>query len=140
MAKTNQSITNQTDIEILSAEKNLEIGYNTKYGYLHCNWIGFQNKESIMKSGDLILQFLTQKKCAKVLNDNTLVSGPWQEAAEWTATVWFPSMEKAGLKHFAWVFSPNIFAELSAKKATPKSGVVTSFESLGQAEKWIKEQ
>lgn len=135
-----QSLEKRKDIEILSVEKNLEIGYNTAHHYIHCNWIGFQNKDSIMKSGEKILELLTKKKCNKVLNDNTRVTGPWQEAAEWTASNWFPRMEAAGLKHFSWIFSPNIFAELSAIKATPKTGVVSSFSDYDEAEKWLIKQ
>ena len=141
MATNNfDSLEKRMGIEILSIEKNLEIGFNNKLNYIHCNWIGFQNKESIMKSGEKILELLEKKKCSKLLNDNTLVTGPWQEAAEWTVTNWFPRMEAAGLKHFAWIFSPNIFAELSAKKAMPKTGVVSSFNDFDDAEKWLATQ
>ena len=138
MATVNvQSLEKIEGLEILSIEKNLEIGFNKSHNYLHCNWIGFQNKDMIMKSGEEILFFLINKNCNKVLNDNSLVTGPWQEAAEWTVNNWFPRMEEAGLKYFAWIFSPNIFAELSAKKATPATGVVHSFNDFEEAEKWL---
>jgi hypothetical protein len=127
-------------MESLFKAKNIEISYDAKNGYLYCNWIGFQNKESIIKSGNTILDLLKQKRVTKVLNDNSQVTGPWQEAAEWTATVWFPNMVAAGLKHFAWIFSNNIFSELSAKKAMPSSDVVKSFNSLNDAQRWLLEQ
>ena len=90
-----------------------------------------------MSAGGTILDLLKKKKVVKVLNDNTLVTGPWQDAAEWTATVWFPDMIKAGLKHFAWVFSRDIFAELSAKKAMPANDIVKSFNDLEDARTWL---
>lgn len=124
-------------MQSLSKQKNLEISYDPENKYLYCNWLGFQNKDSIMKSGVIILDLLKQKKVSKVLNDNSQVTGPWQEAAEWTATVWFPKMIESGLKHFAWIFSPNIFAELSAKKAMPSSGIVKSFNSYNDALSWL---
>ena len=124
-------------MQSLSKQKNLEISYDPEQKYLYCNWLGFQNKESIMKSGLIILDLLKQKKVSKVLNDNSQVTGPWQEAAEWTATVWFPQMIENGLKHFAWIFSPNIFSELSAKKAMPSSGIVKSFNSYNDALSWL---
>lgn len=127
-------------MESLLKAKNIEISYDKKDRYLYCNWLGFQNKESIVKSGAIILDLLKQKGVGKVLNDNSLVTGPWQEGAEWTATVWFPEMISSGLKHFAWIFSPNIFAELSAKKAMPNSGVVKPFNSLEAAKSWLIEQ
>jgi hypothetical protein len=132
-----QSLSKQSDLEMLHTERNIEIAYDRENGLLHCNWIGFQNKESIMKSGEKILECLMRKKVNKVLNDNTLVTGPWHEAAEWTVTNWFPRMEKAGLQHFAWIFSNNIFAELSAKKAMPSSKVVRSFADIKPAKDWL---
>ena len=124
-------------MQSLSKQKNLEISYDPEQKYLYCNWLGFQNKDSIMKSGLIILDLLKQKRVSKVLNDNSQVTGPWQEAAEWTATVWFPQMIESGLKHFAWIFSPNIFSELSAKKAMPSSGIVKSFNSYNDALSWL---
>lgn len=127
-------------MESLFKAKNIEISYDAKSNYLYCNWLGFQNKESIIKSGNTILDLVKQKKVTKVLNDNSQVTGPWQEAADWTATVWFPNMVAAGLKHFAWIFSNNIFSELSAKKAMPASDVVKSFNSYNDAHRWLLDQ
>lgn len=124
-------------METLLKAKNIEITYDPTHKYLHCNWIGFQNKESIMSTGAIILDLLKKKGTSKVLNDNTHVTGPWQEAAEWTSTVWFPSMIAAGLRHFAWIFSPNIFAELSAKKAMPANDIVKSFNGVAEARQWL---
>jgi hypothetical protein len=127
-------------MEILHKAKNLEISFDPSSKVLVCNWIGFQNKENIMNSGAVILDLLKKKSTSKVINDNTNVTGTWQDSSEWTAKEWFPSMMKAGLKHFAWIFSPNIFAELSAKKAMPASDVVKSFGTFKEANEWIKQQ
>lgn len=127
-------------MEKLHKAKNIEILYDKENEYLYCDWIGFQNKESIMEAGKVILDFVKKKKYTKILNDNTKVTGPWQDAAEWTSTVWFPEMIKAGLQHFAWVFSSNIFAELSAKKAMPASDVIKSFLSVNDAKGWLSEK
>jgi hypothetical protein len=127
-------------MEILHKAKNLEISFDPSNKVIICNWIGYQNKENIMNSGAVILDLLKKKSASKVINDNTNVTGTWQDASEWTAKEWFPSMMKAGLKHFAWIFSPNIFAELSAKKAMPASDVVKSFGTFKEANEWIKQQ
>ena len=135
------TLTNNTkNMESLFKAKNIEISYDATNRFMYCNWLGFQNKDSIMKSGGIILDLLKQKRVSKILNDNTQVTGPWQEAAEWTATIWFPTMIAAGLKHFAWIFSPNIFAELSAVKAMPMSSVVKPFSSYREAYVWLLEQ
>jgi hypothetical protein len=46
-------------------------------------------------------------------------------------------MINAGLRHFAWVFSRNIFSELSAKKAMPANDIVKSFNELEEARQWL---
>jgi hypothetical protein len=124
-------------MESLFKAKNIEISYDPTHKYMYCNWIGFQNKQSIMSTGAIILDLVKQKRISKVLNDNTLVTGPWQDAAEWTSTVWFPDMIKAGLKHCAWIFSDNIFAELSAKRAMPANEFIKSFNGLEEARQWL---
>ena len=124
-------------MESLFKAKNIEIFYDAANHYIYCNWIGYQNKQSIMSTGAIILDLLKQKRVSKVLNDNTLVTGPWRDAAEWTATVWFPAMINAGLKNFAWIFSKNLFSELSAKMAMPESDVVKSFNGLEEARRWL---
>lgn len=127
-------------MESLHKAKNIEIKFDPSSKILFCNWIGYQNKESIMGSGGVILDLVKKKNVSKVLNDNTHVTGPWQESAEWTAKEWFPAMINAGLKHFAWIFSSNIFAELSAKKAMPGNDIVKSFGSYREAQEWLTKQ
>jgi hypothetical protein len=127
-------------MQSLHKAKNLEITYDEANKIMICNWIGFQNKESIMASGAVILDLVKKKGISKVLNDNTHVTGPWQDAAEWTAKEWFPAMIGAGLKHFAWIFSSNIFSELSAKKAMPASDVIKSFGAYREAFAWLSQQ
>lgn len=139
-SKNMDSISKSKNMESLFKAKNIEISYDPSNKYLYCNWLGFQNKESIIKSGGIILDLLKQKHVSKVLNDNTQVTGPWQDAAEWTVTEWFPNMIKSGLKHFAWIFSNNIFAELSAKKAMPSSEFIRSFNDHREAQTWLLNQ
>lgn len=124
-------------MESLYAEQNLEISYDPVHKFLYCNWVGFQNKALVTAGGAVMLRLLKEKECCKILNDNRLVTGPWQEAADWTSQVWFPSMIDAGLTYFAWIFSPNIFAKLSAIKAMPATDVVTSFDNYDEALAWL---
>lgn len=127
-------------MEILLETKKITVEYHAEENYFYFNWKGYQNKESIMEIGEQLLEILKSKRCSKVLNDNTLVSGPWHEAAEWTVTSWFPRMEKAGLRSFAWIFSKDIFAVLSAQKAMPSSEYVKSFDDKEKASQWLLER
>lgn len=90
-----------------------------------------------MQSGAIILDIQAQYSFRNILNDNTQVVGPWHLAARWTADEWFPAMIDAGLSHFAWILSSSIFAEASAKRALPTSGLVTTFKSYDEAFAWL---
>jgi hypothetical protein len=124
-------------MERLHIAKNLEITYDPQYQYVYCNWIGFQNNEIIIKSGAVILDLFKKNGYSKLLNDNSRVTGPWQGVAEWTSTTWFPEMIEAGLKHFAWILSPDMYAAHSARKAMPASDVVKYFQSYDEAYEWL---
>jgi hypothetical protein len=124
-------------MKVLYAADNILISFDPDTRIMFCRWIGHQSKEGIQESGAIMLRLLKDNKIQKILNDNTEVSGPWIDASEWTAGEWFPEIIEAGLRHFAWVLSTNIFAEISAKKAMPNSEVVRSFHSYTEAYRWL---
>jgi len=88
---------------------------------LYCNWVGPQTPESITTAGSIIIPIVKEGDFKKVLNDNARVTGPWNTSVPYTINQWFPTMMGLGLKHFAWVYSTDIFADLSARRATPVS-------------------
>ncbi len=107
----------ETDNKTYYRSSSIEIQYNKDMDWLEVDWIGFQNFDSVQKGGMLMLEYLKKNKCDKVLNDNTHVKGNWSEASDWAGKVWFPMMQKAGLKVFAWIYSPSTFSALAAKKS-----------------------
>jgi hypothetical protein len=127
-------------METLYMADNLHISYDPDTGIMFCKWVGHQSTEVIQHCGAVMIRLLKERKIEKILNDNTEVNGPWMDAAEWTAQEWFPLMIQAGLKHFAWVLSQDIFAELSAIEAMPESNAVCTFYSIAEAHRWLKAQ
>ncbi|MDF3077924.1 MAG: hypothetical protein K0S09_1813 [Sphingobacteriaceae bacterium] len=106
-----------TDEESYYKDDLITIQVNKEKGWIEADWTGFQNLESV-KNGCLeIHKLLKLNRCTKVLNDNTHVLGNWSEAVDWGQEVWFPMMEQAGTKHFAWIYSPSTFSQLSAEKS-----------------------
>lgn len=124
-------------METLFAKSHIEITYAPDTQILYCNWKGYQTPENIANGGAVILDLIKQKKIKKILNDNSLVVGPWHHTADWTHNVWFPAVIEAGLKHFAWVLSDNVFASISAKRAMIPSPVIKSFKNYEQAHNWL---
>ena len=88
----------------------------------------------------VMLEYLKQQQVSRIVNDNTYVQGNWSDAVDWVGNVWFPMMEKAGLKYFAHIFSPSTFSQLSAKKSIDiMAGIITTqyFTDLSLAAEWI---
>jgi len=123
-------------MELLHTSPTIEITQISNH-ILYCNWVGPQTPESITKAGATIIQIVREGNFKKVLNDNARVTGPWNTAVPYTLNHWFPIMIDSGLKHFAWVYSPNIFADLSARRATPTGNIVKSFYNYQEALSWL---
>jgi PAS domain S-box-containing protein len=124
-------------------DRHLSINYNKTHNRLDVDWTGFHDLESVKQGCTIMWDFLQKNGSDRVVNDNTHVLGNWSEAAEWVGNIWFPMMEKAGLKYFAHVFSPSTFSELSARKSVDiMAGIVTTrfFTDIGLAEHWVNEQ
>ncbi|MFD2244996.1 hypothetical protein [Pontibacter ruber] len=127
--------------EILYRESNILIEYNHADEWLYVNWRGYQNYDSIVSGCEKILYFLKETQCTKVLNDNTNVEGIWSGASKWVGRDWFPRMQVAGLKCFAWVYSPSTFSRLSADKAlkhTLDLSYIETFDDMEHAQAWLR--
>jgi len=119
----------------------IEIKYLPQQQLLDVNWLGYQNFDSVKKGCLIILDLLKKNNCSKVLNDNTHVMGNWSEAVDWGGEFWFPAMQEAGLKHFAWIYSPSTFSRMSAHKSIDITmGKVTAqfFTDIDEARTWLE--
>ena len=129
-----------TDHETYYKGSFVEIRYLPQQAMLDVNWIGYQNFDSVKKGCMIMLDILRKNNCTKVLNDNTHVMGNWSEAADWGGEFWFPAMQEAGLKHFAWIYSPSTFSRMAAHKSIDITmGKVTAqfFTDINEARAWL---
>jgi PAS domain S-box-containing protein len=97
----------------------IKMCYEPQGKYLNVDWLGYQNYDSVVKGCEIMLDVMAKNECHLVLNDNTHVKGNWSEASDWGAEVWFPVMAGAGLKKFAWIYSPSTFSRIAAGKSLP---------------------
>jgi len=121
----------------------ITLSYNRVHSRIDADWTGFQNLESIQQGCNRMLNMMVKNNVYKVLNNNIHVLGNWSEAIDWVAQEWFPAMQKAGLRYFAWVNSPSVFNQLSARKsvnALPDKMTINFFTDVIAAEAWINEQ
>ncbi len=137
-----QDISIDTDNKTYYSDRHVKIKYEEAEKYLEADWTGFQNLQSVQKGCMIMLDLLKKNKCSKVLNDNTHVLGNWSEAADWGGKIWFPQMQQAGLKYFAWIYSQSTFSKLSAHKSLDvMAGNITTqfFSEVMEAKEWLKE-
>ncbi|MBC7922142.1 MAG: hypothetical protein H7Z75_13760 [Ferruginibacter sp.] len=130
------------ETEVLFNSKNIDIAYDSENRILYVNWKGYQTVDSVKAGCDKMLELLRKKSCNKMLNDNRLVTGPWQGAAEWVANNWFPRMYAAGLQHLAWIISPNAFSQLSINQTLAAMNADPRTQTFGDhevAKRWLIE-
>jgi len=109
-------------------------------GWAHNIWKGDVTVDEVIEGCKVSLDFLEEYKPEKILNDNTQLTGSWDEANDWIAQNWMPRALAAGLKKFAHVISPDIFGALSAEELVTKvSGFeMRIFEDESEARAWLK--
>ena len=130
-------------VPLLLETAHLTVADNPAAGWLHADWRGPQNMATVQHGGGELRRLLAAQGHHKVLNDNTRVTTMWSEAAEWAGRDWFPAMEAAGLRYFAWVYPADVFASLSIDLTLQfaSGGVnIATFGSLAQAETWLRAQ
>lgn len=126
---------------ILYETPTLTISYNYTDEWLYLDWHGKLDDATVMDGAIKVLELLEQEQCAKVLNDNTRVSGLWADAAKWGSDIFFPQLYAAGCRYFSWVHSPERYSQLSAELAVQQTtaGIIfMSFENLTPAAEWLR--
>lgn len=84
--------------------------------YLYSNWIGSYLPVEDVKNGTLlVLEMIKEYSATTLINDNRELEGVWDEANEFIEKIWMPQAIDAGLKKFAHILSPNLYAQLSAE-------------------------
>ncbi|MCB2376367.1 hypothetical protein LGH70_02155 [Hymenobacter sp. BT635] len=120
----------------------ISIRYDEASQWLHVEWVGDQDYDSVRSGATKMLEYLEAEQCSKVLNDNTLVTSMWADAAEWGGKEWFPAMRAAGCAYFAWVYSPNVYSRLSTDltlQYTAAGIVILTFDDITTAQLWLQQ-
>lgn len=127
---------------VLYQHTNIEIFWQETDQWLYADWRGYQAVDDVKRGCEQILQLMRAKGTGLVLNDNSHVEGIWIGAAEWVAVDWFPRMRAAGLRCFAWVYSPSRFSQISTDATLEKApaGVTHVFWSVLEAAAWLRAQ
>ncbi|MEJ8756522.1 hypothetical protein WG947_05915 [Pontibacter sp. H259] len=107
---------------------------------LIADWSGILYPDSARLGCTTILEVLEKQPCAKILNNNSKVTGHYPGATEWVGKVWFPSMYELGVRYFAWVYSPEIYTQIGTDtivKLSSKVEIQTFYEVV-HAWQWLQ--
>jgi nitrogen-specific signal transduction histidine kinase len=118
----------------------IRLSYHTQGAFIEAVWKGVQTYESIAMGGKLMIDLVKNTNAAKVLNDNSLVVGNWADVSNEGRDIWFPALEQAGVRRFAWVQSAGAFSRLAAKHSVNTAvGMIelAFFDSRDEAHTWL---
>lgn len=129
-------------LDELFSEEFITISHDAAEGWLHVDWKGYQTVGTVQRGCERILELMVEHGVGRVLNDNTRVVGIWSGAAGWLAADWFPRMNAAGLRCFAWVYSPSRFSQVSTDatlaQMDPGAAGVAVFQDVDAAREWLR--
>ncbi|WP_133273182.1 hypothetical protein [Hymenobacter radiodurans] len=128
-------------LEVLLNTPSICIAYDHCNQWLYVDWKGEQCELSIRAGCQALLECLQRTKCQKMLNDNSNLEGPWQEASRWLDEAFFHKLADAGLHYLAWVYSPNYLSRgiIDDALSCVSKPMVVSFEDLASAYTWLSE-
>ncbi|RAU83163.1 hypothetical protein [Pontibacter arcticus] len=126
---------------LLYATSYITIELNLEDDWLYVEWRGIVGHQNVVAECEKILYYVKENKVTRIVNDNTLVEGIWSAAARWVGEVWFPALQEAGLKQFAWIYSPSILSRLSTDKTiknTERPDLIKTFDDIDLAKDWLR--
>jgi hypothetical protein len=115
--------------------------YDSDNDWIYNKWTGDVTVQEVIDACQASLEYLEKFNCPRILNDNSQLSGSWDEANEWIAQNWMPRALAAGLKKFAHITSLDVFGALSAEELQTQAGdfEMRIFSDRAEAEAWLKE-
>lgn len=117
--------------------------YRCKYDkVLHADWFGILDATRARLGCTAILKVLQDRPYAKILNNNSRVTGHYPGAIEWVGKVWFPEMYALGVRYFGWIYSPAFYTQLGTDEVISLSSKVEiqTFYDIIQAWQWISDK
>ena len=117
--------------------------YDSSLDTVIFNFSGSPELEAFKEVANSAIPLIKEHNCNKILNDITELEVNSIENQEWTQKEWFPEVEKAGLKYFAFLMAENIFGQVSAEQTNEKAEEegrikIEYFGNKAKAEEWLK--
>jgi hypothetical protein len=109
--------------------------------WLRAVWRGDVPLQDAERGAQTYLEALRQVRAPFLLNDNSLIAGPWFDSTEWLVSVWAPQAAALGLRYIAHVTPPGVFsitAEALTYRPFGKQFELQVFDNVEEAEIWLR--
>jgi hypothetical protein len=116
--------------------------YNETDHWLHATWKGVVTTPDGQRGAANMLQQLHLSQVPYLLNDNSLVQGPWFDSVDWLQRIWAPQAERLGLRYVAHVLQPHTEDDLGLLlQHNPFAGKfeLQFFTNLADATSWLRD-
>lgn len=135
MFPTNNRLTKQ---KLLTLDF-LEVVYCPRNLWLEAHWSKLLDAGRAKKGCLGILECLKERPTDKLLNYNNRVTGHYPGAIDWITKEWFPQLFHLGIRHFAWVYSPEFYTQVctDAIIMPQKQIEVQGFYDEEDAQEWL---
>jgi hypothetical protein len=107
-------------LKTLMNEKFLHIAYEQQTGILYVKWIGFLRLDDVKKGGDFLVEFITNNRITKNLNNQTELKVLSADVQQYLTTQLFPQIEKAGMRKVGVLLSEDLFAQATVNNVNAK--------------------
>ncbi|GAA4017966.1 hypothetical protein GCM10022408_34560 [Hymenobacter fastidiosus] len=110
---------------------------------LYVHWTGNLTGEEVIRVAKVAGAIQQALHCPLLLNDKTDATGDWSEALPWLEYEWLPLAIEAGLRAFAYVFSPdmrNQSISLEFAERVSQQMPIQLFYDVDTAWQWLRRQ
>lgn len=118
----------------------ISITYVEEQDYFYVKWNGHINSDDVVLGAETYLRLQQEKRCPRLLNDKSEVTGDWIEANDWLEYDWMPKSTEAGLRYFAMVLPHALYSLATAQDLQNRLSTfmeVAMFRDLTSAQEWI---
>lgn len=116
--------------------------YEEADGWLRATWRGYVDPAEALRGADQYLREVGTFRCARLLNDNLALRGPWFDSVEWLQRAWLPRALELGLRYVAHVVQADTRTDVLALHFPhPLRGQLELqlFHQLPEAEAWLRQ-
>ncbi|WP_205502984.1 hypothetical protein [Rufibacter psychrotolerans] len=117
-----------------------KVEYVAEHDWFYIKWSGHINPDDVVKTAETYLTLQRERRCPKVLNDKSEVTGDWEEANDWLEYEWLPQVKETGLQYFAMVLARDLHdlgPAQDLQRRLSSSCVIELFRELSAAQQWL---